>query len=243
MDVRQILPCALAVALASGGLATAAPKKGAPKAVCRLVVDAKGDQQVGTFNGFPVKGEPWSSDFDILSADLASNRKDVTAVVRLATLREPAADPTSPSQRYSLQFTAGTERFEMIALVGADGSSAFVTRETGFTGDENTVGAGTAEGIGDLALIVDHDRAEIRMTGPLSHFAPYASLAPGHQVKAFRAWSMQFDGKGGETRVYPVPGVDYGASIGGGGAASSTDRADSKATYTTGARSCVVVGK
>jgi hypothetical protein len=240
MKHRSLLSLTVAAVVCSASLASAAPKA---RAACNLVVDARGDQQVATANHYPVKGEPWSSDYDLLSADVATNRTHITAVIRLASLRTPAQDATSPSQRYSLEFTAGSERFEMAAFLGVDGESGYAYHSTGFTGDENSVGAGTAEGIGYLKVELDEDNAVIRMTGPLSIFQPYTSMSPGHALSAFRAWSFQFEGKAGKTVLYPVPEVPYGAVIGGGGASHSTDRAESKATYRTGSRSCVVVGK
>ena len=241
MNARLTLPIALVAALASAAAASAAPKG---RAVCNLVKDARGDQQATTWNGNPVEGEPWSSDFDIVSADVATDRTNMTAAIRLATLRNVTTDPTSPSARYSLMFVAGKQRFDLSATVGVDGASGSVSRETSFTGDENEVGASTAEGIGQLQVVVDEDRSEIRMTGPIEIFAPWVSLKPGARITGLRVWSWTFAGNGGGARVYPVPGVDFGVVLGGGGgASSSTDRADSKATYVTGSRSCVTVEK
>jgi len=239
MSLRTPAYAALAAVLTLAAGASAAPKS--RRVSCNLITDARGDQQVATANGYPVKGEPWSSDFDLLSADLATSKNDATAVIRLATVRDTLADPTSPAHQYWLEFATGTTKFTMAAYFGPDGQSGYAFTEAGFTGDEGTAGVAVAEGIGDLSVSVDRDRGEIRMTGPLSLFAPYASLAPGKTVRVFRAWSFQHDGPAG-SRVQPVPGGPA-FGVGGGGVSSGTDRADSKATYVTGSRSCVVVGK
>ena len=239
MNTRLLLPVAL---LSSVGATTVAGA--APRAACNLVTDARGDQQVTTLNSNPTKGEPMSSDFDVLSADVATNKTHIGGVIRLASLRGSAFDdPASPAQRYSIEFTAGKERFEMVANVGHDGASAHLFRQTGFTGDENSVGAGTAEGIDTLKLIVDEDRAELRMTGLLSIIKPYTDLSPGKAtLSALRVWSFHHEGSSGPTSVEVLP--DFGVYVGGGGGvSSSTDRAESKATYRTGTRSCVQIGK
>jgi hypothetical protein len=71
MSLRPALVVALCVSVVAGGAAVAAPKKVKP--VCNIVTDAKGDGQlVATPNAKPL---------DIVSADIATGPKTVTAIL------------------------------------------------------------------------------------------------------------------------------------------------------------------
>jgi hypothetical protein len=96
MRLVRSAPClALAGSLVGAGVSQAAVKK--PKPVCNLVTDAAGD---GSF-----VATPNSPALDVLSADLASSSKAITAVVRVASL---ASDPfTMQGKEYKFLFTVG----------------------------------------------------------------------------------------------------------------------------------------
>jgi hypothetical protein len=85
MRTRTTLATALTLALAAGGAAHAATKPKPKPPICNLVVDPAGDTLTGT------------KSLDVLSADVASDAKVVTVVVRLAKAAAPASDPTTPT--------------------------------------------------------------------------------------------------------------------------------------------------
>lgn len=80
MRSRTLILAALAVAVAATSPAVAAPRR-APVKVCNLMTDAKGD---GTWNfGAGVVTSPA---LDIHSADIATGRNELVAVLRIQTL-------------------------------------------------------------------------------------------------------------------------------------------------------------
>ena len=94
MSMRQTLAVSAALALAAAGAAHAAPARPKPKPVCNLVTDPAND----TFTG--------AKSLDILSADVATDGKVVTGVIRFAKLVKPTEEPASPTGGfYQLQFT------------------------------------------------------------------------------------------------------------------------------------------
>src|SRR3712207_6804956 len=91
MKIRLAALAALPLVVGVVGTADAAVKK--PKPVCNLLVDEKGD-------AIPVN----SAGLDIVSADIASDGRKITGVIRLAGPAS-ALDPTAPSGRtYHLEF-------------------------------------------------------------------------------------------------------------------------------------------
>lgn len=100
MKLRPLLAALLAGSVAAAGIAAAAPKpkpKPAPKPVCNLIVDDKGD---GTF-----VATPNSTTLDVVSADIATGPKQVTAVIRVDKLADD-------------QFTSHGKQFKMNFVVG-----------------------------------------------------------------------------------------------------------------------------
>ena len=98
MRARAVVIAGLVTAVAVGGTANAAGHKAKHKSappVCNLVTDPAGDAPFDpTSAGAP--GAPNDPNGDILSADLASDGKFVTAVIRVKSVATPA-QPTVPS--------------------------------------------------------------------------------------------------------------------------------------------------
>jgi len=82
-----------AVALAVAGTTPAVAARRAPVKICNLMTDAKGD---GTWNVAPTVSSPA---LDILSADIATGRNELVAVLRMQTV-----DTASDAWRQALGF-------------------------------------------------------------------------------------------------------------------------------------------
>jgi hypothetical protein len=149
--------------LGSGMSANATTKaKAKPKPVCNLVTDAKGDAEDGQL------GSNEDPSLDIVSADVATNSKQITAVIRVAKL----ANPDSLSllgNYYSFGFTGSSLQV---------GQTMYVQIEP--TGVVWQGGAGTG--------VLDTVHNEIRMTLPLSYFGTgAAAVVPGPPLHGFIA--------------------------------------------------------
>lgn len=211
----------LAAATAILGLAPAA--LGAPK-VCNLVVDPKGDQHHFGDEAHPADSYYVSPDLDIVGGDIASNKRHVTAVLRLASLRQTDMDaPTGRS--WSATFTVGGTTYQFRARQAQTGGSGTVWNET----------AGV--GLGTAAVVYDYTNREIRFSAPVSVF----KLKPGQQITGLTLTAGHFYGTGPIALSAPVAG--YGAYAGSAGADGTLDTAKTTKAYTAGAASCVAVGR
>jgi hypothetical protein len=151
MSLRPALVVALCVSVVAGGAAVAAPKKVKP--VCNIVSDAKGDGQlVATPNAKPL---------DIVSADIATGPKTVTAILRLDGMD---SDPmTTLGVEYKINFTVGGMsqflRYQNTAGIG----------ESYDYGDQSGANAGsTSKGTADGAI--DAAKGTITISAPKSEF-------------------------------------------------------------------------
>lgn len=203
-------------------LALAPAATGAGK-VCHLVTDRKGDQQHVT-DSVPGRPVPVSSDLDIVGGDIATNKRYVTAVVRLATLREN--DTEAPAGRaYELQFNVGARTFALSATYGRDGY--------GGSAQDVTDGAG----IGDAGVIIDHAAREVRITAPASYFG----IKNGVTITRIKARSASRYGTNSRRSTPSVNG--YGMYVGGAGMESHTDDGFAASRYVAGTPSCVSVAR
>ena len=206
MRARPALALALLPALLAAGAATAAPAKAKP--VCDLIKDAAGDGAVVTA----------SADLDILSGDLASDGKKITAVLRLAGDPSAANPQALGGKNYYVSFTAGGQpqflAAEFAPVLGA-------TYSTGFEEDVNGVGNKTSDTEPATGKV---DGNVITITAPLSAFGGRASLKPGKKLSGLTA------------EVFALVGT--GAT---GGLLALADDATGSG-YTAGAASCVKPG-
>ena len=200
-----------AVALVAGaGLAGAAPKP-----VCNLVTDPQGD---GT--GFVLTDRnylPNDPQLDIVSGDVASNGKTITAVLRLADLQ--LTDNAAPTGRtYYVNFGVGEVELNLSAAVEPDGSATY---NAGFQDTASRAGLGAATGVIDVA------KKEVRIHAPLSIFAEKVKLKSGSKLDYVEGLAQRY----------------VGNRTAGRGVTPSADATDPGKGYTVGAPSCVVVGK
>lgn len=211
MRARLIRP-ALALGtlglLASAGLAGAAPA-----AACNLVTDLKGD---GT--GFLFTDEdylPNNPQLDLVSGDIASDGKTVTAVVRLDQLA--LTDSSSPTGRtYYANFTVGEAQLFLAAALDGAGAATF---SGGFIETRRS-------NLGEATGVVDVAKKEVRISAPVTLFTEKAKIAKGTKILDLNLLAQRYVGHRSAVGVTP-----------------SADAAEGGKTYTAGAKSCVVVGK
>ena len=227
MKTRATLLAASLLVAAGTVAATAAP---AAKPVCNLVVDEKGD---AVYNNVPgADGD------DIVSADVASDAKTITAVLRTAAL--PASDPQAPLGRgYFVLFTApGSQDLLFLSARTYPQGTQFVY---GYQAADPNTGVNTSYTLGTATGVVDSAKAEVRMSAPIKAFVDgaKAKLAKGAKLSGLAAQTYRIAGQGIVPSQTPVPG---GPRVPLGGLLMPFDDA-AGGSYVMGSKSCVVVGK
>ena len=199
LRVATAAAASLSVLAAGGALA-------APKPVCNLVKDEKGDAAI-------VSSQPA---LDIVTGDIATNAKNITAVIRLDGTPSGANAEAAGGTRYSFLFSPqGAENPQYLsALV------PFVGEPTFRTGQAVTDDAGTTTYTNDtdqVEGVIKDD--EVTITAPLSAFASRASMKSGTKLSGLQVETFALVG------VFLVP-VDDAAGK----------------SYVVGTRSCVTPG-
>lgn len=225
-SMRAAVVVGITLALAGG------PALGAPtKPACRLVTDPAGD---GSLHGQVPPGTPaYPTSLDIRSADVATDDRSLTAVIRVERLQ--SLEPGSPvGIGFEFNLTVDKQRFSLVATRDPASDPLFtLSGRTEYVGDENS-GAASYGMLGVIDGVFDEDASEIRMTAPLKLFSPAARISARDVVGDLRLWSMYTTGG------YSSDTEDRRPFFG--GLAHSADRAESKATYAAGSPSCVKVG-
>jgi len=187
---------------------------------CRLVVDAADD--VGPINPGP---QPIPAPaMDIVSADIAADRKLVTTVVRVRKLAATNPSYSPGGIEWSFEFQVGSAMLRFRAHADPAGkisyaatyraSGVYYRYESGLTG------------------VFDTRRNEVRITAPVSLLASQAKIKPGTKLVGLSAATARLV-------VVPSPNPPgYLLETSGG-----TDSANSERTYVVGARSCVTPGR
>lgn len=210
--VRPALALLLATSVVGAGAALAATT---PAPTCNLMVDDKGDAQ---FLG----AAPNDPNLDIVSADIASDAKTVTAVLRLASFA--ATDPQSPLGRgYYVLFNAPGSDFPVyfnMQITPDLTRFAWGDRETLATGNGSYVKKGDATGFIETA------KGEIHISVPVSDVKAIAKVTPGSKLSNVTASA---------TAVLGTSAT--------GGLVSTVDDATSTKPYVAGSPSCVTPGK
>lgn len=186
---------------------------------CNVIQDPPGDVR---FPGDQTAPPHYPRSLDIRSADIASDDKQLTSVIRVEELA--SLDVGSPGGlSYWFLFTAGGTRFLLNAFRTPHGDYFNVYTISGRPGT-SSAGAATTRIIGPADGILDEDASEIRLTAPLSMFAAYQPISAGLALKDLHAESF-----------YQVSAVV-------GRANHTADVANTTASYRASARSCVRVG-
>ncbi len=228
--MRRPLLCALTLALlGTPAVAEAAPKK--PAKACGLIRDSAGD----TYS--PVSDQGLDTQLDITSADIATDKKNVTVVLRLSALT--AADPANPQGRiYEFDFTAAEKNFIVLGslLPGGNDFGVYISESRL---EEGKSGARAATGIGSATGVVDVAAKEVRMTAPLSVFDPYADLRSG-TAYYLAAFTYRANGMSTQPSSETLP---VQAQVTGSFGIGVDEAWGRKAYYRNGGPSCVRVGK
>lgn len=198
--LRPVLAVAVCAALAAGsGIAAAAPKP-----VCNLITDPAGDS-IGP-----------TQTLDVVSGDIASTKKTITAVIRVTSLAE--TDATSPTgTSWSIRFNAaGAELpYYILAQKTSRGPAGFSFGQ---------INGNTLETLGGATGIIDVAKKEVRIHVKASDLR----IKPGTKLTDLMAQGRRFVGDSALVGLYLN--------------ADSTDATTSK-PYTMGAASCVKPGK
>jgi hypothetical protein len=223
--MRRALPLTALVALAMTGT----PAFAAPARACLLVKDPAGDTQS------PAPDRSLDAQLDITSADVATDKKNVTVVLRLAALT--AADPANPQGRvYEFDFTAQEKNFIVMGslLPGGNSYNVFIS-DTRF--EEGKGGARAATGIGSATGVVDVVAKEVRITAPLTVFDKHANLRGG-TLYYLSAWTYRANGMSAQPSLEQAK-IEITSSVGVG-----VDEAwGRKSYYKAGSASCVRPGR
>lgn len=213
--IRHVLTAAL---VASTLTVLSGPSLAGPP-TCRLLLDPTGDttatQPTGTD---PAPGGPFvpaEPSLDLVSADLASNRDYVTAVLRVAHLGAPA--PTSPTgSSYLLSFLLNETRFTLYAIRDVTGWQRFLL----LPGSEVGTQAIAVDGTFDTA------RNEVRISATTEDFEQLGGRAhPGTQATELTAATQRALGAAGSYTF------------------QTADAATAKRNYRLGSASCVTPGR
>lgn len=198
--LRPALVLSAAAVLAATGVAAAAP---APKPVCNLITDATGDVTAPSAN------------LDIVSADIATDAKRITGVVRVARLAN--GDGTAPTGvAYNFRFKLPGDAAQYYLLASIEPAPVGAT-----TFEYGTIETGNSlTPLGEGSGKVDLAKNEVRITAPTTLGSK--KVKPGTKVLSLQALTQR-------RFVVLLSGAD------------STVIDESK-TYTAGSRSCVTPG-
>ncbi|MCU1672093.1 MAG: hypothetical protein JWN77_206 [Frankiales bacterium] len=201
---RPVLALGVCAALAAAtGVAAAAPKA---KPVCNLVTDAAGDAAVAG---------PSDKNLDILSADVASNGKVVTAVIRLAGYSD--TDTQAPFGRtYYVGFNAPGDENQLYVSVGVD-------PVLGETYDMGDLQGNLYTSSGSASGSIDAAKGVLTVTAP-ADMGGLVSLKKGTKLTDLEAKATALVGLAGTGLVQTVDDATGGS-------------------YTVGTTSCVTPGK
>ena len=201
LTARPVVAIALVAGLGLGGLSVA---QAAPP-VCNLITDPVGDSTGPT------------QTLDVVSGDIASDKKKITAVIRMVDLAE--TDPTSPTGlSWSIRFNAaGADLpYYILAQKDARGNTGFSFGQISGTNTLTTLGGATG--------IIDVAKKEVRI-----HVrATDLRIKPGTELTGLLAQGRRFIGEPSVAGLYLNT--------------DSSDPATSK-PYVMGAPSCVKPGK
>ncbi|MCA1711189.1 MAG: hypothetical protein LC789_05930 [Actinobacteria bacterium] len=212
MTIRTAAVLALCVSVVGGGAAVAAPKaKPKPVPVCNLVADDKGDATGGVVS--PGNVPAW----DVTSADIATDAKTLTSVIRVDKLAKSVNDSPLGSQ-WRMDFFVGEKHLYTQATSTPFGDK-FIFGYTDTT--SHRVADAGATGVFDL------DLNEVRVSVPLSGIESQAKITPGTKL-------TQLSAQAG----------DYINTAGGSPSLSNAaDEAEGAKPYAAATPSCVAVGK
>ncbi len=220
---RAALALTLGVAVAfSSGIGLAEPRRS-----CRMAIDPEGDDRTHT----PAVLSTGS--LDILSADVASDARFLTTVLRLRDLTDNRGAPSGA--RYNIAFTLRGNRLITTAFRAPDGVQFELRILLESAGNANA-SAATYGLIGKIDGVFDEDLSEIRMHVPTATLRPYG----GTERRRFEKLGAESAVRVGTTTDPGVLRRGYaGLAIGGD---DSGDSVSTATVYIGGQPSCVTPG-
>lgn len=181
---------------------------------------------------YGVEGVRGDSDLDLISADVATDSRQLTAVIRTDTLRDQ--EPYAPGKSYDFYFRIAEVTFLVKATTGMGSESYILYAQNRAVGADDPY-SGFFDQLGEVTGVFDVAKREIRATVPLDLMARYYEVRRGVVVSEFFVISFIHYGEGRTTLLDGFSGPS--------GASSRQDEARSDATYKAGTPSCVKVGK
>lgn len=231
MQVRLAVVPLVALVAATASVADAAPKA-KPKPACSIITDAKGDTFATRAQDARGVFGPQDDALDIVSADLASDGKVVTAAVRLVKLsRSISTSPTGLT--LGLDFLIGSStsvvRLQAVMVRGAEDRFEVSAKAA------DAVPNAPSTFVGQVTGIVDEKNNEVRITAPAAMLAPYGALKQGTKLIPNEAESAT--SSRGVPAITSTPGQPMTTR------GPFADIAAAGKAITVGAPSCVVPGK
>lgn len=211
----------IAVALCVGALFTPAHASFAAPVACELVKDSRDDANENpAVGGAPLRVPTGSvAAADVISADLASDARVLTGVVRLSGI--PAANDSSPTgYLYEIRFDLAGETLALYGKTGLDGDA---------------FDAGSVAGPVNLPRSIDGPR----VTGVMDKVGRRVVIHAPWQVLEQLAGHKLRPGTAASVSVYTYRAIGSNAS---GTFTLLADVADSQREYVLGTRSCVRPG-
>lgn len=243
MRTRAALAAGLVATIAITGTANAAghKKKAKPatKPVCNLVQDPSGDAPLDLTLGLAPSSMPNDPNGDILSADLSSNGKFVTAVIRVKSIAAPGT--TWPlAHFYMLSWTAPGHDTPVYlgGIVDPDPAAGAVLGPQYVFGDGGEFQKALIYYNIDSTAVkgtVNTAKNTLTLSVPISAISAYGKFTPGNKFSGLVATSQAL--VNGPVLPTNLPAV--GGSIAWGWA---EDTANGAKDYTAGTPSCVKPG-
>ncbi|MDP9100988.1 MAG: hypothetical protein M3N21_02430 [Actinomycetota bacterium] len=173
--LRTVAVLGLTCVVAASGVADAArkPKPKPIPPVCNLITDPAGNAYA--FDpGSPVPPQGATDELDVLSADVATDGKNLTTVIRVK--KAGTSSTTAPT---GMQWQFGFTNQGVIFSTSVSSSPT-----GGLTGiwAVRTTASNTISGT--VTPVIDTTANEIRATVPLADLAAKASFVPGHKLES-----------------------------------------------------------
>ena len=243
MRSRAVVIAGLVTVVAIGGTANAAGHKAKHKSapVCNLVTDPAGDSTFDVSLGLAASAMPQDPSGDILSADISSDAKSVTAVIRVKNIAAPAA-PWPGAHFYMLSWTVPGHDTPVYlgGVVDPNPAAGTVFGPQFVFGDGGSFGPSGAllyYNIDSTAVkgTVDTAKNTLTLSVPISAISKFGKFTPGNTFSGLTASSQAL--VNGPVLPTNLPAV--GGSIAWGW---SEDTANGTKNYSAGAPSCVKPG-
>lgn len=224
MKTRALALTAVAL-VASAGVSLAAPK---PRPVCNLLLDPTGDTFVARAQESAGAYGPHEDTFDITSADIATDAKTITGVIRAKKVaKSNNSSPVGNGYAVEFKIPGSAMTMSLRATFSRAGDLYEASYKDASVPNSPSVLLAVATGV------LDEKKNEVRISAPLSVFDSQGGIKPGNKITDLNAFSG---------RAVPPALAQPGQPIS--PRFVFADAAiDGPKPYTAGQRSCVPVGK